>query len=452
MTAMDEQIITVESVSKRYRLGRLWSSPYAPLQRLARRAGAACQRRWNPALRSEGIPPSPGSARGGRPSIDILWALRDVNFSVARGEVLGIVGRNGAGKSTLLKILSRITPPSAGRVVMRGRVASLLEVGTGFHPELTGRDNIYLNGSMLGMTHSEIRRRFGAIVDFAGVGRFLDTPVKRYSSGMYVRLAFAVAAHLDPEILLVDEVLAVGDVAFQQKCLGKMQTIADSGRTVLFVSHNMAAVRHLCTRGLALHDGRVLALGDVDEVVDAYLARMRDESQGEGGSAFSFPVAPPEPRPPAWVRRVEILDEQGRPPESVATGDAVRLRLHFECAQKSVVTPRVGISTPSGTCVLLFAMRASADSQVECEPGRHHVDVVVPKLPLSTGIHVLGAALRMQGEGFVHEALYAGEFKVSPRDVYGTGWPPTVRGSLVMLPHSWDVPADDSGIRAIEHD
>ncbi|MBL8908556.1 MAG: ATP-binding cassette domain-containing protein [Rhizobiales bacterium] len=204
--------------------------------------------------------------------IEEFWALRDIDFEIARGEVVGIIGRNGAGKSTLLKILSRITEPSAGRVEIRGRVASLLEVGTGFHPELTGRENIYLNGAILGMTRAEIRAKFDEIVAFAEVEKFLDTPVKRYSSGMYVRLAFAVAAHLEPEILVVDEVLAVGDAEFQKKCLGKMKDVAGHGRTVLFVSHNMAAVTALCTRALMLKSGTVACDGDVTGTVARYLS------------------------------------------------------------------------------------------------------------------------------------------------------------------------------------
>lgn len=204
--------------------------------------------------------------------VEEFWALRDVSFEIKQGEVVGIIGRNGAGKSTLLKILSRITEPTAGRVTLRGRVASLLEVGTGFHPELTGRENIFLNGAILGMTRSEIKRKFDEIVAFAEVEKFLDTPVKRYSSGMYVRLAFAVAAHLEPEILVVDEVLAVGDAEFQKKCLGKMQDVAKGGRTVLFVSHNMAAVQKLCTTSLYLDFGKLELLSDTDTVVSRYLA------------------------------------------------------------------------------------------------------------------------------------------------------------------------------------
>ena len=206
------------------------------------------------------------------PKKEDFWALKDVSFDVEKGEALGIIGRNGAGKSTLLKILSRITEPTCGRIVIEGRVASLLEVGTGFHHELTGRENIFLNGAILGMSRVEIRRKFDEIVDFAGVEKFLDTPVKRYSSGMYVRLAFAVAAHLEPEVLVVDEVLAVGDAEFQKKCLGKMKEVSEGeGRTVLFVSHNLAAIRNLCTKGILLNGGQVEIAGDIDLVTNKYL-------------------------------------------------------------------------------------------------------------------------------------------------------------------------------------
>ena len=206
-------------------------------------------------------------------TVEDFWALKDVSFEVRQGEVIGIIGRNGAGKSTLLKILSRITEPTEGRVTLSGRVASLLEVGTGFHPELTGRENIFLNGAILGMTRAEIAQKFDEIVAFAGTERFLDTPVKRYSSGMYVRLAFAVAAHLEPEILIVDEVLAVGDAEFQQKCLGKMGEVAHSGRTVLFVSHQLAVVENLCQLGLLLDRGRVVKHGPIRDVIAAVLGR-----------------------------------------------------------------------------------------------------------------------------------------------------------------------------------
>ncbi len=223
-------------------------------------------------------------------NVEEFWALQDVSFEVRRGEVLGIIGRNGAGKSTLLKILSRITEPTRGRAIIRGRVASLLEVGTGFHQDLTGRENIYLNGAILGMSRTEIKVKFDEIVDFAEIEKFLDTPVKRYSSGMYVRLAFAVAAHLEPEILIIDEVLAVGDVVFQKKCLGKMQNVANSGRTVLFVSHNMQTVAGLTERAILLQHGRVVGNGRSTEIIDQYLGEFAtDDSVYEKGASDAHP-------------------------------------------------------------------------------------------------------------------------------------------------------------------
>jgi lipopolysaccharide transport system ATP-binding protein len=247
-----------------------------------------------------------------------FWALRDVSFEVKRGEVLGIIGRNGAGKSTLLKILSRITEPSAGRVTIKGRVASLLEVGTGFHPELTGRENIYLNGAILGMTRAEIRKKFDEIVAFAEIEKFLDTPVKRYSSGMYVRLAFAVAAHLEPEILVVDEVLAVGDVEFQRKCLGKMSEVAGGGRTVLFVSHNIGAIRRLTPRCLLLEQGRIRLDAPVAQAAEHYMAQA---AEGVDGGVFVRDEPTPASRP-FYVRQVTTRREPGAAPIN-----------HFNCDQ-----------------------------------------------------------------------------------------------------------------------
>lgn len=262
---MSDTIITVENLSKRYRIGHRTPdhARYVALRDVIGRELRNFLRRTADIVHGRQI------VEGDE--IEDFLALDDVSFSVKRGEVLGIIGRNGAGKSTLLKIISRITEPSAGRVHLRGRVGSLLEVGTGFHPELSGRENIYLNGAVLGMTRAEIRRKFDEIVAFADVEKFLETPVKRYSSGMYVRLAFAVAAHLEPEILLVDEVLAVGDAEFQKKCLGKMGEVASGGRTVLFVSHNLGAVRSLCSRAILLDQGKVAKQGPVAEVVPYYL-------------------------------------------------------------------------------------------------------------------------------------------------------------------------------------
>jgi lipopolysaccharide transport system ATP-binding protein len=244
-----------------------------------------------------------------QPAPEPFWALKDVSFEVRRGEVLGVIGRNGAGKSTLLKILSRITPPTEGRIEIRGRVGTLLEVGTGFHPELSGRENIYMNGAILGMTRAEITRKFDEIVTFAEIERFLDTPVKRYSSGMYVRLAFAVAAHLEAEILLSDEVLAVGDLEFQKKCMGKMSAVAKAGRTVLFVSHNMGVVSRLCPKAILLHGGRLEKYGAVEDVVCAYLAATSSAKEGE--RTWSENDAPGDET--VRLRAVRITDEAGVP-------------------------------------------------------------------------------------------------------------------------------------------
>jgi lipopolysaccharide transport system ATP-binding protein len=261
---MGHPIITVEGLGKKYLLTHQRREPYTALRDvMSEKAKDLGRRLVRPFSRN----PSPVS----NPGLEEFWALRDVSFDVNPGDRVGIIGRNGAGKSTLLKILSRITEPTEGRVRLRGRVASLLEVGTGFHPELTGRENIFLNGAILGMTKVEIRRKFDEIVDFAEVEKFLDTPVKRYSSGMYVRLAFAVAAHLEPEILVVDEVLAVGDAAFQRKCLGKMEDVGKEGRTILFVSHNMPAIEALCTNALWLRSGNIVGRGHVSEQITQYL-------------------------------------------------------------------------------------------------------------------------------------------------------------------------------------
>ncbi|HEY7087271.1 MAG TPA: ABC transporter ATP-binding protein, partial [Tepidisphaeraceae bacterium] len=291
--------IRVNNLSKLYRISHGPATQYRTLRESITEAAA---KPWRAAF---------GKSRSRRESdCDELWALKDVSFDVRPGEVLGIVGRNGAGKSTLLKVLSRITQPTRGRVEMRGRVGSLLEVGTGFHPELTGRENIYLNGAVLGMTRREIQARFDEIVAFAEVERFLDTPVKRFSTGMYMRLAFAVASHLEPEILIVDEVLAVGDAQFQKKCLGRMSEVSREGRTVLFVSHNMSAIKSLCTRGVLVGDGRIAHDGGVDEVVNRYLntgiAPIRAGVVPENAPRYS------DLKNEARVRRVRLTDLHGK--------------------------------------------------------------------------------------------------------------------------------------------
>ena len=262
---MSNIVIKVENLGKQYRLGQVGTGTISH-----------DLNRWWQLVRGKEDPYlkiGETNDRTKKGESDLVWAIKDINFDVKQGEVLGIIGKNGAGKSTLLKILSRVTGPTVGDIKVRGRIASLLEVGTGFHPELTGRENIFLNGAILGMTKQEIKLKFDEIVDFSGVERYIDTPVKRYSSGMYVRLAFAVAAHLEPEILIVDEVLAVGDAEFQKKCLGKMKDVSAEGRTVLFVSHNMLAVKSLCTTGIWLNNGTVKTMGQIDSVIDIYLSQ-----------------------------------------------------------------------------------------------------------------------------------------------------------------------------------
>jgi len=283
-------------------------------------------------------------------SIEEFWALKDVSFEVKRGEVLGIVGRNGAGKSTLLKVLSRITEPTRGRVEIRGRLASLLEVGTGFHPELTGRENIFLNSAILGMTRAEIRGKFDEIVAFAEVDNFLDTPVKRYSSGMYVRLAFAIAAHLEPEILVVDEVLAVGDAEFQKKCLGKMQDVAGHGRTVLFVSHNIGAVNALCSKCMLLHSGRKRIFGDVRSATEAYLTAAIEhgysvEFSKQDASSGNSAVA---------VRGARIRLESGQVSGCVAIGEGVWIEIDYDILQSNPL-PRLNLHLIAEDGVHAFA-------------------------------------------------------------------------------------------------
>jgi lipopolysaccharide transport system ATP-binding protein len=317
-----------------------------------------------------------------------FWALKNVSFEVSRGEVVGIIGRNGAGKSTLLKVLSRITEPTEGRIEIRGRVASLLEVGTGFHPELTGRENIYLNGAILGMSRAEVRGKFDRIVDFADVERFLDTPVKRYSSGMHVRLAFAVAAHLDPEILVVDEVLAVGDAEFQRKCLGKMQSVAGEGRTVLFVSHNLQAVERLCRRGLLLQDGLVNFDGPAVAACRRYAAGTRtwdfasrlkaDARQGDGR---------------ARITRLDVLDSQGRPTRVLSAGEPLRIRMRY-FASEPLRSPTFGFTLLTAAGVRVFnTISDDSCGKLQSIEGEGAVEFEVQGLTFARGSYCCNIAI-----------------------------------------------------------
>jgi len=324
-----------------------------------------------------------------------FWALRDVWFEVRQGEVLGVIGRNGAGKSTLLKILSKITEPSDGRVRVAGRVGSLLEVGTGFHPELTGRENIFLNGAILGMRREEILGRFDAIVDFSEVERFIDTPVKHYSSGMYLRLAFAVAAHLDPEILLVDEVLAVGDIRFQQKCLGKMETVGREGRTVLFVSHNMPAILRLCERAIMLDEGRIVADGPAQPIVQRYL--NLDQVVQETTAEVEWPsVADAPGEEGVRLKALRLRSSSGVPQAEFDVREPIEVEIQFWIlAEAPNVVPMFRVYNEHGVCVFsgapthdgLFAGRSRA-------PGTYTARCRIPGDFMAEGTYSLEIAVR----------------------------------------------------------
>jgi lipopolysaccharide transport system ATP-binding protein len=314
-----------------------------------------------------------------------FWALKDVSFEVKRGEVIGIIGRNGAGKSTLLKILSRITEPTSGFAEIHGRVGSLLEVGTGFHPELTGRENVYLNGAILGMKKAEIERKFDEIVAFSEIEKFIDTPVKRYSSGMYVRLAFAVAAHMDPEILIVDEVLAVGDAQFQKKCLGKISHVAKAGRTVLFVSHNTDAIRRLCSRAVWLDGGAVRSIGETDRSLSSYLLRgLRD-----GGIVVFDPPHRMASGMPVLLHSVKISDESGQVTTHFSTRSPLRITIEWENSAP-LYKPRIGflMQTTDGRDVLT-ALDASAWAVESLPPGRRISSCSIPGGILNEGEYVI---------------------------------------------------------------
>lgn len=371
---------------------------------------------------------------------DILWALRDISFDVPHGEVVGLIGRNGAGKSTLLKVLSRITQPTLGRAVLNGRVASLLEVGTGFHPELTGRENMYLNGTILGMRKGEIDRKFDEIVDFSGVERFIDTPVKRYSSGMKVRLGFAVAAHLEPEILLVDEVLAVGDIGFQKKCLGKMEDVAGEGRTVIFVSHHMNMIQALCERVILMEGGRAVLDSDVDTAVQRYVNSAevlaaqqplldRTDRKGDGSVRF---------------KQVDFIDpETGAILETLVSGMPVLIRIDLQSfADGDVEEVAIGMSLyTANSGSHLTAYRSDAVRRTfTIGPGTNSVYCRVPKWPLKGGryFYNLFASHRSAAADSLKEA---GFIDVQEGDYYGSGVIPASGRAGVLVDFEWDADA-----------
>jgi lipopolysaccharide transport system ATP-binding protein len=360
----------------------------------------------------------------------VFWAVRDVGFEIPEGEVVGVIGRNGAGKSTLLKLISRITEPSEGEIELTGRVGSLLEVGTGFHPELTGRENIYMNGAILGMARAEIIRKFDAIVDFAEVEKFIDTPVKHYSSGMYLRLAFAVAAHLEPEILIVDEVLAVGDNAFQKKCLGKMDEVSKQGRTVLFVSHNMVAVEKLCTRGILMDQGRVVFDGGARDTIDAYLtAGNSDLSQDLSRSGRRSGSGE------ARIIRYEILSHTGK---LIRAGDPLTIRLHFECRQP-IKRPAFAISVLTRSGLNLFTIFTSDLAYHIPEIASDgFIDLEIPSPNLLAGGYLLHFSITDEATGHWYDHVTeSAELEIEAADVYRTGRQRAAVYSVLFYDCSW---------------
>jgi lipopolysaccharide transport system ATP-binding protein len=410
--------ILVENVTKCYRLGevgqaRLGEALASALRKLTRREKPA--------------------------GPEVKWALDGLSLKVERGEVIGLIGRNGAGKSTLLKVLSQITYPTSGNVKVRGRVGSLLEVGTGFHEDLTGRENIFLNGSILGMRKKEIDAAMEQIIEFADIGPFLDTPIKRYSSGMRMRLGFSVAAHLSTDVLFVDEVLAVGDVAFQKKCLGAMRDVAADGRTVVFVSHNMAAVESLCKRTVWIADGRIKQDGETRDVIRAYLnsfgatesnsRELGDIRQRTGTGAVRF-------------QKIEFLGPDGREKKVVHSGDALTIRLHYEC-QRDI--PNLGfgarIYTNLGTLVSEVNTWATGEELELAPKGPGVVDVEIDFMNLMPGSYFVGIWASSFYEW--HDVLdNVAKLDVEPSDYYGTGRGIEARFGIIFLPCRWGAPGE----------
>jgi len=421
---MNGLVIRVENLGKQYTLGS--SAAY---HTLGERLGTL----FTPSRRE----PRTGAADRR------LWALRDVSFNVRRGEVVGIIGRNGAGKSTLLKILSRVTEPTEGEADLFGRVGSLLEVGTGFHPELTGRENIFLNGAILGMKRAEIVRKFADIVAFAEVERFIDTAVKYYSSGMYTRLAFAVAAHLEPEILVVDEVLAVGDAEFQRRCLGKMSEVARDGRTILFVSHNMAAVRNLCSRVMLLANGVVGFDGATGAGIDRYCAPPVDaKAKGEPQVLYEASFAGADERhAEIEVTRIELRGPDGKALADMRTWGCMTLRLAY-VVRRPVRNAHFGVEVIDHYGRRLLAL------ETRTHMPRHDLgmadgvlDCTIRQLPLAPGTFALGASVFVPDQRVIWAGDQLAQLTVHPDDVFGHGHLPASSHAAVVTPHDWAIPS-----------
>lgn len=372
-------------------------------------------------------------------NLEEFWALKNINLEVKKGERLGIIGRNGAGKTTLLKLLSRITEPTAGQIKIRGRVASLLEVGTGFHPELTGRENIYLNGAILGMARQEVRRKFDEIVDFAGVEHFLDIPVKRFSTGMFVRLGFAVAAHLEPEILIVDEVLAVGDASFQKKCIGKMSSVAKEGRTVLFVSHQMQSVSNLCNRAILLDRAKLVKEGSTDEVINRYLnekatgnvVALKDRKDRQGNGKLRLVDT--------WVE-----DEKNNRVTNVILGKTVKICARYEIPDGKAVNglkTAFAVNSLQNIQISDLSNVTTGDVFFAPIPFKGIITCVIKKLPLNIGTYTYNIMIREKNDDILDYIVEAGRFNVTEGDFFGTG-KITASNRLIMMDHNWKISPD----------
>ncbi len=436
---MSQSVISVENLSKAYRIGvkeevpdtlmgalkNVLSAPWRNFNQL-RRLNTTAAKLVTESVSGNSSSPPRQCSNPRHPAADTLWALRDVCFEVDEGDVVGIIGRNGAGKSTLLKVLSRITEPTSGRAIIRGRVSSLLEVGTGFHPELSGRDNIYMNGTILGMTKREIDRKFDEIVDFSGVQQFLDTPTKHYSSGMQVRLAFAVAAHLDPEILIVDEVLAVGDAGFQSKCMRKMKEASQSGRTVLLVSHNMAAIENLCTSAIGFKDGEIIAAGSVDTVIRKYLAEVSNPVNTFG----QIPTAN------AVIQSVSVADLETGFEGVVRSGSTVTVKMRYS-SPALLPQARVGfrIDSLSGARLILLQSEISTGNLIDL-PSGGELSCSIDRFPLPPGVYSIAIALFSNGV-IVDSGEQVCEFRVDSGDFYKTGRLPAESLCSFLVPSNW---------------
>ena len=429
---MSEIAIRVEGLGKHYRIGANQQAYKTLKEKLTEKAASPFRTALH-LLAGNGNGNAKFGIRKSKP--EMIWALKDVSFEIKRGEVVGIIGRNGAGKSTLLKVLSRITEPTEGYADIHGRVGSLLEVGTGFQPELTGRENIFLNGSILGMKHAEIKKKFDEMVAFAEIEKFIDTPVKHYSSGMYVRLAFAVAAHLDPEILLVDEVLAVGDAAFQKKCLGKMGDVAREGRTVLFVSHNMAAVENLCDRAILLDHGKVGFAGNVDDCIATYLDSGVISHMGDVDLS-THPTRRRGALP--LLKRVRLLDADGKVKDRFHCGEAMKIEFTLDPPVK-LNAPQLGIGVDDWMGSRIFSITTYfSDSELPALERACKVVCHLDEIPLAPGRYTLSLSAGTSHNMLMDALDNAMSFDIDLVDYFGNGRIPDPTLGRVLLRSRWN--------------